>query len=525
MTARSCSIRTACPLPILTSLNDAYGKQWSQELRLNYDAGGRMRGFVGASFFKSKDYQARPLQFDERMTLAVVAGQLHAGAAGSGLPVTTPAPAATFASTAFTGALLRGVVASLSDNRLVLTPAQAAAIAANLRPNHVEEGGGRSDLESIDLFADVSFDLTDRLEVSAGLRFTHDEKTTSFSSRVVGGRSVLGGAIAAAQLAADGAPQGLTQAQALVGALAQPLVQQIPDGVLPLFGLTFQPTTGNGEAARASLEDDALTWRLVARYGLSEDANLYASYARGRLPKVLAASAPSTPGTPARFGVVEAETVDSYEVGAKLALLDHRLRLDTAAYRYDYDNFQTVEQRGTLFVITNAGEARAYGFETQADLAVTPSFSVLATYAYNHARLSAGAYDGNRFRLAPDHSASLAASYRVALRGGKLEVRPSYTWQSKVFFENNNDRPELQQPPNAFVADNVQDEFQKAYGLLNLRLAWTSGTRPLTLEAFATNILDKAYIIDAGNIGDSLGLPTFIAGTPRMVGVGLTWRY
>lgn len=339
------------------------------------------------------------------------------------------------------------MVASLSDNRLVLTPAQAAAIAANLRPNHVEEGGGRSDLESIDLFADVSFDLTDRLEVSAGLRFTHDEKTTSFSSRVVGGRSVLGGAIAAAQLAADGAPQGLTQAQALVGALAQPLVQQIPDGVLPLFGLTFQPTTGNGEAARASLEDDALTWRLVARYGLSEDANLYASYARGRLPKVLAASAPSTPGTPARFGVVEAETVDSYEVGAKLALLDHRLRLDTAAYRYDYDNFQTVEQRGTLFVITNAGEARAYGFETQADLAVTPSFSVLATYAYNHARLSAGAYDGNRFRLAPDHSASLAASYRVALRGGKLEVRPSYTWQSKVFFENNNDRPELQQPP------------------------------------------------------------------------------
>ncbi len=74
---------------------------------------------------------------------------------------------------------------------------------------------------------------------------------------------------------------------------------------------------------------------------------------------MLAASAPATPGTAARFAPVEAETVDSYEAGAKFAALDHRLRVDAAVYAYNYDNFQTIEQRGTLFVITNAGKAKS----------------------------------------------------------------------------------------------------------------------------------------------------------------------
>lgn len=72
------------------------------------------------------------------------------------------------------GGRLRGLMANLSGNRLVLTPMQAAAIAANLRANHVEESLATSDLDSFDLFADVSFDVTDRLEVSAGVRFTRD---------------------------------------------------------------------------------------------------------------------------------------------------------------------------------------------------------------------------------------------------------------------------------------------------------------------------------------------------------------
>lgn len=512
-------------LPILTGLNDAVGNQWSQELRLNYDAGGRVRGFVGAGYFQEDGRQRTPLQFDERIGVALLTGQLNAGAAGLGLAATNPAPAAVFGNTAFTGALMRGLVASLSGNRVVLTPAQAAAIAANLRPNHLEEATNLSALKSFDLFGDVSFDVTDRLEVSAGLRWTRDDKTTGFGSRVIGGRSVLGGAIGAAQLAATGSAAGLAQANAILAALQSPGVQLIPDSVLPMFGLTYQPTGPNGQVSERGLDGSAFTWRLVGRYSLSDDANIYASYSRGRLPEVLAAANGAAPYSAPRFEPVEAETVDSYELGGKAALADRRLRLDGAVYYYDYDNFQTVEQRGTLFITTNAGKAKAYGFEGQVELAAASGLDLYATYAYSRARFDGGAYDGNRFRLSPDHSVSLGANWRFDLMGGTLAVRPSYSWQSKVFFSDNNDRAVFQQPPAVFVADNAQDEFQKGYGLANLRVAWTAGSAPLTLEAFVNNITDEDYLMDAGNTGDSLGLPTFVAGAPRMWGVGLTWRF
>ena len=103
-------------------------------------------------------------------------------------------------------------------------------------------------------------------------------------------------------------------------------------------------------------------------------------------------------------------------------------------------------------------------------------------------------------------------------------MTPSYTWQSKVFFDDSNDRAVFQQPPWVFVADNLQDEQQKGYGLVNLRASWPA-SGPLKFEVFATNLLDEDYIIDAGNTGDSLGLPTFIAGPPRMVGAGVTYRF
>lgn len=511
-------------LNLLTGLNDAVGEQWSQELRLNYDAGGRVRGFVGAGYFHENGRQRLPLQFDERMAIAQLAGVLNGGPA-LGLPATTPAPEGLFANTALLGQVVQGVAAQASGGRLLLTSAQAQAIAANFRSNHVEEASNTSELDSIDLFGDLSFDVTQRFEVSAGLRYTRDDKTTGFGARTVGGRSVLGGLIGASRLAASGTPQGLAQANAIVGALQLPIVQAIPAPTLPMFGLTFQPTSANGTPVEQDLDDSGFTWRLVGRYKFSDDANVYASYARGRLPEVLAASAPAQPYDPARFAVVEAETVDSYEIGAKAALVDRRLRLDGAAYLYNYDNFQTVEQEGTLFILTNAGKAKAYGLEAQAEFAALSGLDLFATYGYSHARFEDGAYDDNRFRLSPDHSFSIGANWRFAALGGEVSVRPTYSWQSKVYFGNDNDRPVFQQPPGALVADNVQDEFQDSYGLANLRVSWTADSRPLTLEAFVNNITDEEYLIDAGNTGDSLGLPTFIAGAPRMWGVGLTWRF
>jgi outer membrane receptor protein involved in Fe transport len=153
----------------------------------------------------------------------------------------------------------------------------------------------------------------------------------------------------------------------------------------------------------------------------------------------------------------------------------------------------------------------------------TDSIDVFGTYGYNHSRFEAGIYDGNRFRLSPDHMASIGMTWSLPLQGGDVIIQPTYTWQSEVFFNDDNDIPALQ--TRNFVADLIEDEVQDAYGLLNLRVRFVSGSGNWEVEAFGDNLLDEEYIKDAGNTGDALGLPTFIAGRPRMAGLSLRLRY
>ena len=59
--------------------------------------------------------------------------------------------------------------------------------------------------------------------------------------------------------------------------------------------------------------------------------------------------------------------------------------------------------------------------------------------------------------------------------------------------------------------------------LASARLGYSLGN--YRAELFVENAFDKKYIKDAGNSGDALGLPTFIAGEPRTYGIQLTARF
>jgi iron complex outermembrane receptor protein len=105
------------------------------------------------------------------MVLAQLSGVLD-GAAGAVGQNTLPAAAyPTVAQAVITG---------------LLTPlgagALAPAIAANLKAAHIETPINASELTSLDLFADATYAFTDRFEMAAGIRYTHDEKTAGFAS-------------------------------------------------------------------------------------------------------------------------------------------------------------------------------------------------------------------------------------------------------------------------------------------------------------------------------------------------------
>ena len=152
--------------------------------------------------------------------------------------------------------------------------------------------------------------------------------------------------------------------------------------------------------------------------------------------------------------------------------------------------------------------------------------TLFANYAYNHARFKSGAFDGNHFRLSPDHTFSAGGTFTADVPGGRLDFTPAVTYQSKVFFDNDNDRPDLQTLAHGkIVEDTVQDEFQKGFALVSARVGYTFSGGAFRVEGFVENVLDKKYIKDAGNTGDALGMATFIPGEPRTYGVQLTARF
>lgn len=513
-------------LPVITAADDARSKQFSQELRLTWNNGGPITAFIGTSYFHEKGSDRTPAQFDERTVLAQIAGQLSGSLAIPGRPASDPAPLALFGNPLFTTALLQGVAGSFGYALPAIGTCNGASpvascIAANLKPVHQEVQTSFSKTSAFDIFGDVTAKISPQFEVGAGLRWTHDDKSSGVSAEIQNGRSILGGFLGALTLTDP-------TRTALLSALSVPGAANIPPSIffpVPIFGLTFQATPGDARVDQ-DFKDHGFTWRGFARYEPNPDSSIYAIYARGRRPEVLSALPPAAPGAPARFQVADAETVDSFEVGAKTALLDRRLYLDGALFYYKYKNFQTTEQVGTVFVTSNAGKADSYGLETQVRYNPNRTFSLFANYAYNHARFKSGVFDGNRFRLSPDHTFSAGATVGADVPGGRVDFTPAITYQSKVFFDNDNDRPDLQTLADGkIVADTIQDEFQNGFALVSARLGYTFHGGQFRAEAFMENVFDKAYIKDAGNTGDALGMATFIPGEPRTYGLQLTARF
>ncbi len=111
---------------------------------------------------------------------------------------------------------------------------------------------------------------------------------------------------------------------------------------------------------------------------------------------------------------------------------------------------------------------------------------------------------------------SLGADARYPALGGVLEFTPTFVYRTEAFFDDDNANPALL--TGALIRPLVFNEYQNGYGLVDLRLRYQPDGRNWRLEAFVTNASDTHYLKDAGNTGEDIGLPTYIAGEPRMFG-------
>ncbi len=342
---------------------------------------------------------------------------------------------------------------------------------APLKPFHEEENTNFGTNYAYEIFGDLTFSPIEKLDVTVGLRGTYEDITGGYE----------------APRAAD--PGRLSYV--LGGSTGNNL---------------FIPTNGRVEISETFT---SAVGRFALSYDLSDAVTAFGNVARGRRPNVINVTATDTT-------ILDAEIVWSYEVGLKTLAFNNRLSFDVNAYIYDYSNFQTSvveldQQTGQFIAETkDSGESSATGFEAAVSYNVSNSVNVFANYGFIDATFDDEDSDGNpqelagnTFRLTPKHSFSAGLNINARLSNDfSFNFTPTLSYKSKVFFEE----------------DNTDLISQDAYTLVNLK-AGVTFKNTYNVSFFASNLLDEEYIIDAGNTGGAFGIPTFIAGPPRLLGV------
>lgn len=462
-------------LMLLEASHDSTGHQFSQELRLNFDAGQRFAGFVGASYARERARETSGVFIDERSIWPFLSSTFRDGLLAAGVPdslAQTAVPAmhplvpqtnlpAGFAAFAFVPQL-----------------APLAALAgAPLKPFHADHYSNSAELDAVDVFIDGTWRATDRLEFTVGARLSFEKQVGGYNAPVSVSPSTLGF-----------------------------LLGNTPNfAVLPTPGLLTDSDHATGWVGRA-----------IARYVFNPSFNTYASLSRGRRPAALLVSATG----PRRAGE---ESIVNGEIGAKGRVLEGRLDWSAAVFLYRYSHFQTQVQDPaniSRFIVTDAGRATGRGAEFSLRALISDTVTAFATYGYTAATFDDtgdnGApqlFAGSTFRLTSRHTASLGATFeRRTARWGRFAIVPVWQYRSAFFFDDDNSRlgGSLRQP---------------GYSLVNLRLTWSSHDRAWEATVFADNLFDQDYLADGGNIGASFGLPTFIRGAPLLYGLNVTRRW
>ena len=321
------------------------------------------------------------------------------------------------------------------------------------------------------VFGQASYDISDQLTLTGGLRYTEDDR----------------------QFDAPSPP---------------PLV-------------TVNPT---------EISDTDVSWDLSALYQATENVNLYARVARGfRGPTIqgrdVAFSAFS--GVVDPQSTAQSETIQSYEVGFKSQLADNRIRFNAAAfyYRINDQQFSIIGGLNNSNQIINADRGVGKGFEADLEFVVTDNLFVQAGFSYNDTEiqdstlvtatcgsglctptdtlnaLGQALIDGNPFPNAPETTFNVFAEYIFPFFSGELFVNTDWAVQGKT---------------NIFLYE--APEFQTSGNFEGgLQIGYRTQDGNYTAAIFARNITDEENLKGAIDFNNLTGF----VNEPRVIGVAL----
>lgn len=428
----------------------------------------------------------------------------------------------------------------LAMKGLGLLPPQAQFFGAG---QGVAETTGQDD-ETISLFGQADWHVTDRVTLTGGLNYTEVDKDTfvsqvntdvfsSLSMAQVGFGAIFfqltGLPPTPANIAA--VPQAAAVALALSQVPCSPQTGPACNPLLALRPLQFLPPFLNYPNAvePGSSSDDKTTWTLRAAFQVTEDVNVYVSAATGfkatswnlsrdsrpfqeDIPALLSAGlgVPNlTSGT--RYAGPEESTV--YEIGLKGKWDTAQLYL--AIFDQEIEGFQSNVFTGTGFVLANAGKQSTKGVELDTTWqpvdALQLNFSATWLDPEYDSFVGAPGVDGptdlSGTTPAGIPEISLVASgtwYFDFLFNSEAFVRGEYVYEDEVDVIEN---------VPAEIASREISTFNASAGM-----AWDNG---MSLTLWGRNLNDDEYLLSAFPSVAQLGSYSGYPNQPRTYGVSL----
>ena len=330
------------------------------------------------------------------------------------------------------------------------------------------------------VFGQGTFDLTDQLAVTFGLRYTEDDKSFGYRQ----------------------------------------YISPDPGGNIAVLALLGPPVTAPGPAGDIVLWDEVsdefteLNIRAGIEYQFNDDTLLYFTYADGY----------KSGGFNFRYVVPRAdplafdpETLESFEVGVKWQGLDDRLRLNAAGFISEYGDVQIqLFETGGGPLTQNAGVADIIGVEVEVTAVPHERLLINAGFGYIDAEYDelnlpttnvAQAINlDTKLPNTPETTVNISADYTHPLTWGSLVVRGDYRYTDDLY----ND------------AQNSPFLYQDGYHTFNASLTFSSGNWDFSV--FGTNLTDKRFIT-SGDSNFGLGFHEANYNRPREFGGLIRYRF
>jgi len=319
-------------------------------------------------------------------------------------------------------------------------------------------------------FASALVELTDRIEISAGLRYTKEEKT----NRIV-----------------------------------------VPYVHAALSAPPFNFLSSGFQSPQINFEDDNLSPEVSVKYDFAHNAHVYIAYKKGFKSGGIDNSALPSSGLSDIVAsgdysqlIFGSETAEGFELGMKSSLVQNSLRLNVSLFSYVFSDLQiqSFDPVAIQYSTRNAGELRSRGGDVDVSWrSPLDGLTVAAAVAYTDAEFSE-TYISNT---------GVDLDGRAAPRAPKWSGNISIDWTIPVSDSLDIGLFGLANYSGSYFADatSLDDYVQDEYVTLDANVSIGSPDERWRLSLIANNLTDKIYVNQASGrpfrqagVGDDLSL-------------------